>query len=74
MWGKNQWSLLGDGTTADSLVPKQIGNGYTAIAAGIATLLRSRLTAAPGRWGNVAGQIGDGTSIIRQVPTLINMP
>ena len=33
-WGGDSNGQLGDGTTTDSSVPKQIGTGYTAISAG----------------------------------------
>ncbi|QIK63863.1 hypothetical protein G7068_12160 [Leucobacter viscericola] len=78
-WGSNGYGQLGDGTTAQRIVPTPVqspsGVTFTQISAG------SYSSAALGDdgnaygWGNnFYGRLGDGTSTQREVPTLAQLP
>ena len=80
MWGGNGSGQLGDGTTTDKNVPTEITSNFSlasndkiiALSLGVQ---HSSALSAMGRvfmWGyNVAGQLGDGTSTTRSIPTEI---
>ena len=72
-WGDNAYGQLGDGTTAGRATPADV-SGLTTGGASVTAGLRHScaLTASGGAkcWGwNVAGQLGDGTTTDRLVPT-----
>ncbi|MDP4028816.1 MAG: choice-of-anchor D domain-containing protein [Gallionella sp.] len=67
-WGDNYDGQLGDGTTNRSLVPKQIGTGYTAISAGNYATFALKSDGSLWAWG--CG-IGDGTNNCIYVPKQI---
>ena len=65
-WGDNSNGQLGDGTTSNSLLPKQIGIGYTAIAASLSSLAL-KADGSLWAWGGnnkLPTQIGAGFSAI----------
>ncbi|HQY46300.1 MAG TPA: FG-GAP-like repeat-containing protein, partial [Usitatibacteraceae bacterium] len=75
-WGANNFGQLGDGTTTNRLVPTAV----TGMQAGVASIVGSNgeepyscaLTRTGGAycWGrNLSGQLGDGTTTNRPVPT-----
>ena len=79
-WGNNGAGRLGDGTTTDRARPVYVRNGAdTAAMAGVtqltagsahtcARLSNGRVTC----WGaNTEGQIGDGTGVTHDLPTLV---
>jgi uncharacterized repeat protein (TIGR02543 family) len=80
MWGWNRDCQLGDGTDTDKNVPTEITSNFSlasndkiiALSLGVQ---HSSALSAMGRvfmWGyNVAGQLGDGTSTTRSIPTEI---
>lgn len=72
-WGRNTLRQLGDGTTADRLVPVSPGVGEaTAVAGGqsFSLMLRAdRTVSASGE--NTNGQLGDGTTLTRTNPVLV---
>jgi alpha-tubulin suppressor-like RCC1 family protein len=75
-WGWNGLGQLGDGTTTDRLVPVPVatppGGGIGAIAAGTYHSMMLFVDGSIGAWGwNAYGQLGDGTTVDRHVPTLI---
>lgn len=82
-WGRNLGGQLGDGTTTDRLTPTPVAGGhdFTAISAGSSLthqLENENFTCAltaEGEaycWGlNEAGQLGDGTTSPRLVPTRV---
>jgi alpha-tubulin suppressor-like RCC1 family protein len=82
-WGNNAYGQLGDGTTARSLVPVAVSGGLTFVAlnAGYYHTCGITNTGAAYCWGrnsptsiqeSVGGQIGDGTTTDRSVPTLVS--
>ncbi|TFW25756.1 RCC1 domain-containing protein [Duganella callida] len=80
-WGFNLNGQLGDGSNNDSPVPKQIGSDktWTFVAAGkrhVAALKTGTGTTpvtALYTWGsNANGQLGDGTTIDKNKPTLVS--
>ena len=72
-WGYNEFLQLGDGTTTNRIVPTNVsglGSGVAAIATGV----YHTCAIVPGGgvkcWGqNEDGQLGDGTTTVRTVPT-----
>ncbi len=72
-WGYNYYGQLGDGTTINSLIPKQImGNGVQAIAAGEYFTLALKTDGSLWTWGsNNGGALGDGTTTQCLVPKQI---
>jgi alpha-tubulin suppressor-like RCC1 family protein len=75
-WGPNTFGAVGDGTNTNRTVPTTVSGGVV-----FASLARSyghhqcALTAAGAAycWGmNTAGQLGDGTTTHRNVPTLVS--
>jgi alpha-tubulin suppressor-like RCC1 family protein len=71
-WGYNDWGELGNGSTANSLVPAGVSglaSGVTAIAAGGLHTCAVATGGAVKCWGgNLTGQLGDGTTTQRDVP------
>ena len=67
-WGDNTWGQLGDGTLQTSRAnigtsPKQIGTGFSSIAAGSSHSLALKSDASLWAWGfNAFGEVGDGTT------------
>jgi alpha-tubulin suppressor-like RCC1 family protein len=71
MWGfnGNGAGQFGDGTTTNSLVPKQIGTDYTTIALGSLHTVALKSDGTLWAWGhNAYGQLGDGTRTGSPVP------
>jgi alpha-tubulin suppressor-like RCC1 family protein len=77
-WGRNSNGQLGDGTKINRATPVRIGTAtdWTYVAAGEAhTLAISGKTGLLWAWGrNSSGQLGDGTTVDRLVPTKIILP
>ena len=72
VWGQNFYGQLGDGTTHDLSVPKAIGGGYAAVAAGDNHTLALTADGRLWSWGvNSNGQLGDGTQNISLKPEQI---
>jgi alpha-tubulin suppressor-like RCC1 family protein len=74
-WGLNNFGQLGDGTTTTQLVPTSVaglGSGVAAIDAGYAHTCAVLFTGGVQCWGaNDKGQLGDGTTTQRLVPTAV---
>ena len=75
-WGYNGFGELGDGTTTQRLTPTQVplspGYGMKAVSAGLFSTAAIGTDGALYTWGNnSAGQLGDGTTTNRSVPTRI---
>lgn len=74
-WGSNSYGQIGDGGYGSGLsvpTPRQIGTGYTAVAAGGFHTLALKTDGTLWAWGyNVLGQLGDGTTTDRHRPTQI---
>jgi alpha-tubulin suppressor-like RCC1 family protein len=71
-WGKNSNGQLGDGTTTNILVPKQVLSGVIAIAAGAFYSLALKSDGTVWGWGyNSDGELGDGTTTASLVPKQI---
>jgi alpha-tubulin suppressor-like RCC1 family protein len=74
-WGSNGGGEVGDGTTVDRLVPTQVGSDadWSSVASGGAHtcgIRRSPTFLKLQCWGeNDFGQVGDGTTVDRAVPT-----
>lgn len=63
-WGANSFGQLGDGTTASTKVPQQVGNenSWLGVAAGDFFTIALRSDGALWAWGeNYLGQLGQGT-------------
>eukprot|EP01034_Spumella_vulgaris_P039120 gene39120-48314_t len=74
-WGFNQNGQLGDGTSADKLVPTRIGTGkWLYVAAGKAHSLGIDDKGALWAWGrNFNGQLGDATVLPRLAPVKLTV-
>jgi alpha-tubulin suppressor-like RCC1 family protein len=72
-WGRNGWGELGDGTTTARLTPTQESTGATDWTAIDAIGERTMALKSDGTlwgWGtNWNGQLGDGTTTNRNIPT-----
>ena len=72
-WGSNESGQLGDGTQAPRLLPTPVsglGDGLAEISAGYAHTCALTTTDGVRCWGeNTYGQLGDGTTTLRTVPT-----
>lgn len=76
-WGSGNQGRLGNGSTADSYLPVRVvgltGKRIVKIAAGNQHGLALDADGNVYAWGNNwGGQVGDGTMVERQIPTLIN--
>lgn|GEM_PF-1193465 len=74
-WGDNTSSKLGDGTTTDNTVPKQVSglDHIKDIAAGSNHVLVLKEDGTVWSWGgNTSGQLGDGTKTGRKVPVQVS--
>lgn len=80
-WGSNSYGQLGDGLSVNSNAPVQVlgplGTGYltgvSAIAAGRAHVLATRLSGTVWAWGaNNAGQLGNGLAFNSDVPVQVS--
>lgn len=81
LWGSNAFYQLGDGSGIDMLLPHDItseliltdGEQITALSAGKAHTIAFSSLGRVFVWGNnYYGQIGDGTTTFKPVPTLIS--
>jgi alpha-tubulin suppressor-like RCC1 family protein len=75
-WGANDYGRLGDGTTGSRLVPTPVtmpaGVAFRSVSAGTLHSLAVSTSGAAYGWGdNFHGQVGDGTRVVRQVPTAV---
>ena len=81
-WGYNAYGQLGDGTTTDRLVPTPVAGGLTFAAVSAGTVVPFfghtcgvTTSGAVYCWGdNFAGELGDGTTTQRLVPTAVAFP
>jgi hypothetical protein len=80
-WGLNAYGQLGDGTTANKLVPTLVSGGLTFVSVAASTTPDGAHTCglttsgAVYCWGlNDHGQLGDGTTTQQLVPTLARFP
>ncbi len=75
-WGQNIYGQLGDGTTTDRHVPTPVGaltSGVAAVAAGQYFTCAIKTNGSLWCWGrNFYGQLGDGTTEDRSVPTAVS--
>jgi alpha-tubulin suppressor-like RCC1 family protein len=78
-WGRNALGQLGNNTLIDKSIPTQLGTAttWTKIAAGfthmVALSTESTFFNNVSTWGaNQYGQLGEGTTVNKQIPTLIN--
>lgn len=75
-WGDNGSGQLGDGTMVDRLTPVNVtglASGIVAISAGANHACAVRNTGGSVCWGeNYSGQLGDGTTIGKSVPTNVS--
>jgi len=75
-WGQNIYGQLGDGTTTDRHSPTAVGaltSGVAAVAAGQYFTCAIKTNGSLWCWGlNSFGQLGDGTTQNRSVPTEIS--
>ena len=72
-WGSNTNGQLGDGTTTDSLVPTQestVATDWSSVSTGYMYTIALKVDGTLWSWGsNSDGQLGDGTTTDRHVPT-----
>ncbi|MYQ98582.1 Ig-like domain repeat protein [Streptomyces sp. SID6139] len=79
-WGYNEWGQLGNGVTGgESDVPVAVhlpaGTTVTAISSGAGHALALTSTGEVLAWGdNDFGQLGDGTTVNRNVPVPVHVP
>jgi alpha-tubulin suppressor-like RCC1 family protein len=80
-WGLNAYGQLGDGTTANKLVPTVVSGGLTFVSVAASTSPDGAHTCglttsgAVYCWGlNDHGQLGDGTTTQQLLPTLVKFP
>jgi len=81
-WGYNAYGQLGDGTTTDRLVPTPVAGGLTfaAVSAGPIVPFYGHTCGVTTSgtaycWGdNFRGELGDGTTTQRLVPTAVAFP
>ncbi|MDF1759966.1 MAG: hypothetical protein P1U40_05475 [Coxiellaceae bacterium] len=76
-WGKNNQGQLGDGTQSNSNIPVKVaaalGNGVVKISSGRHHSCALLKTGAVKCWGqNQYGQLGDGTTVTRLLPTQVS--
>jgi alpha-tubulin suppressor-like RCC1 family protein len=73
-WGVNASGQLGDGSTANRLIPVPV-NGLTNAVAITADVIHSCALVADGTarcWGsNISGRLGDGTTVTRATPVAV---
>ena len=71
-WGANARGQIGDGTWTERHVPRDVhglAGGATAVSAGNANTCVVTTVGAARCWGeNFLGQVGDGTTVIRNLP------
>lgn len=73
-WGLNSSSQLGQGVTANRLLPHQTGTAsdWTRISCGLTFAAGIRSDGTLWTWGtNIWGQLGDGTQVPKSSPTLV---
>ncbi len=77
-WGSNSWGQIGDGTTTNRLLPVPVPGGITfaSISAGGNSAVSHTCGLTPAGaaycWGrNLYGEIGDGTTTDRLIPTAV---
>jgi alpha-tubulin suppressor-like RCC1 family protein len=74
-WGQNVYGQLGDGTTTDRAVPRDVvglATGVTAVAAGGGHSCALTNGGGVKCWGsNAYGQLGDGTTTTRTTPVAV---
>lgn len=77
-WGSNEFGQLGDGTTTDSLEPRNVAgleSGIFSLAAGCTHTCALRSDGRIMCWGeNLDGQLGDGTTTNRSTPVEVSLP
>ena len=81
-WGYNAYGQLGDGTTTDRLVPTQVVGGHAFVGVSAAQIVpffgHTCGVTTSGTvycWGdNFGGELGDGTTTQRLVPTAVAFP
>jgi cysteine-rich repeat protein len=78
-WGRGTYGQLGRGNTDSSLSPVAVtmppGVTFASITAGTNHTCGLTVTGVPYCWGmNTQGQVGDGTTTDRWVPTLVTLP
>ncbi|MBU1240718.1 hypothetical protein KJ865_13480, partial [Myxococcota bacterium] len=77
--GRNVTGPLGDGTTGNSATPRLVdatpAGGYSQMAVGYSHVCLLDLNGLPWCFGdNTEGQLGDGTTVQKNIPTLVAAP